>query len=381
MNTASSRFRLSAFYAAFFAVVGVQQPFWPVWLKANGLTAAEIGVTLAVSIGIKVVAAPLAAHVADQTGERRRPIVALGIASLLAYVMFMFTDSFWPILAVSLAFFAVWPPVMALAESLTVMAAQRERFDYGHVRLWGSLSFIIAAIVSGSILAYSPASAVLWLALACIISTVVACALLPDVRSDPRASGQLPIVETLHDRSFVFCLVACGLIQGSHAVYYAFGTLHWQALGYSEAVIGALWAEGVVAEIVLFTFGAQSLRRFGATGLIVLAGIAAAVRWLGTGLADSLPMIAALQTLHAFSFGAAHLGAMYYIGACVSPTLSATAQSLYSGVVWGAFLGSMLFAAGYLYGSVQGGAFFAMSGVALLGILFSLFIARNHRAV
>ncbi|MCP5365518.1 MAG: MFS transporter [Hyphomicrobiales bacterium] len=370
----SHRIRLSAFYAAFFAVVGVQQPFWPLWLKSNGLSAAEIGVTLAVSIGIKILAAPAAAHIADQTGERRLPMLVCVGFSLLAYGFFVFADSFWPILLVSLVFFAVWPPVMALAESLTVMVAHKEQFDYGRVRLWGSLSFIVTAIVSGRILVSEPADAVLWIVLACILLTVTTCAWLPDVRSEPRVSGLLPIVEILRNRPFGMCLITCGMIQGSHAVYYAFGTLHWQAQGYSEAIIGALWAEGVIAEIILFMFGAQSLKRFGPRGLIILAGLASTVRWLGTGYAESLPAIIALQALHAFSFGAAHLGAMYYIGAYVAPSVSATAQSLYSGIVWGVFLGATLFAAGWLYGAFQGGAFLAMTGLAMLGSLCALLI-------
>jgi PPP family 3-phenylpropionic acid transporter len=42
-------------------------------------------------------------------------------------------------------------------------------------------------------------------------------------------------------------------MHGSHAFYYAFGTLHWQAQGLGAGLIGALWATGVVAEIALFS--------------------------------------------------------------------------------------------------------------------------------
>jgi hypothetical protein len=77
--------------------------------------------------------------------------------------------------------------------------------------------------------------------------------------------------------------------------------------------------------------------------LIVLAGLAASVRWIGTGLTDTLPAIAVLQALHGISFGAAHLGAMHWIGRQVPPALSATAQSLYSAIVFGLFLGAMLY--------------------------------------
>ena len=42
-------------------------------------------------------------------------------------------------------------------------------------------------------------------------------------------------------------MLIAALMQGSHAAYYAFGSIHWQALGLSAGVIGLLWAWGVVA--------------------------------------------------------------------------------------------------------------------------------------
>lgn len=53
--------RLAAFYAAFFIVIGVIQPFWPLWLASRQLNAAEIGIVLAIGIGAKVIGLPIAA--------------------------------------------------------------------------------------------------------------------------------------------------------------------------------------------------------------------------------------------------------------------------------------------------------------------------------
>jgi len=51
----------------------------------------------------------------------------------------------------------------------------------------------------------------------------------------------------------------------------------------------------------------------------------------------------------------------------VPPGLSATAQSLYSAVVWGVFLGPMLWIAGLLYARYAGGAFLPMAAAGLAG--------------
>jgi PPP family 3-phenylpropionic acid transporter len=166
------------------------------------------------------------------------------------------------------------------------------------------------------------------------------------------------------------------MIQGSHAVYYAFGTLHWQAAGYSDDVIGALWAEGVVAEIVLFAFGGPLVRRLGPARLLALGGMAGTVRWLVLGLTDALPALVSVQALHAFTFGAAHLGAIHFIARAMPPALSATAQSLYSAVVMGLGTGLMLVASGPLYAALAGAAYLAMAAAALVGAALSWALAR-----
>ena len=77
------------------------------------------------------------------------------------------------------------------------------------------------------------------------------------------------------DPAFLLFLGAAAAIQSSHAVYYAFGTLHWRGLGHSEAVIGWLWAEGVIAEILLFAFGSALGSRLSPARLLMVAGFGA----------------------------------------------------------------------------------------------------------
>ena len=51
---------------------------------------------------------------------------------------------------------------------------------------------------------------------------------------------------------FVAVLIACSLVQASHALYYGFSTIDWTTKGLSDTAIGSLWALGVIAEILLF---------------------------------------------------------------------------------------------------------------------------------
>ena len=374
-----SAIRLALYYAALFAMVGVHMPFWPVWLKAQGLDAGEIGIVLSAGIIAKILANPLAAHLADRSGERRRPMILLALGATLAFALFAATGGFWTILGVTLMFFLFWAPIIPLGESLAMLTVERTGIDYARTRLWGSIAFIVAAVAAGQVLVDTPESILFSLVLGLLLVCLAGVSTLPDERAPP-ATGRAPIGSVLADRRFLLFLAATALIQGSHGVYYAFGTIHWRSVGYSEDIIGWLWAEGVIAEIVLFTWGTRLLRRFGAARLIMAGGVAAALRWGITGATDALPALVVVQALHAFTFGAAHLGAIHFITQAVAPSRSATAQSLYSAVVMGLGLGGAIFAAGHLYGAFGSGAFHAMAVAGGLGALLALRLAATERS-
>ena len=370
--------RLSLYYGAAFALIGIHLPFWPVWLKAHGLGPTEIGVVLAVGVGVKVIANPLVAAFADRLGQRRPIMIALSLLALAAFSLFAWTGGFWGILGVTVLFFAAWSPIMPLGESLTMLAGGGRELDYGRIRASGSLAFIVTAVGAGYLLAGRPADTVFWAILAMMAVATLATLALPATSTAPAAGGHRALAEVWRDGRFRLFLLAASLIQASHAVYYAFGTLDWQAAGHSERVIGWLWAEGVIAEIILFAVGARLVRLTGPGLLIALGGAAGAVRWALTGVTDALPALVALQALHAFTFGATHLGAIYFIAKRFPAAVSASAQSLYSAMVMGLGLGLASLLAGKLYGLYGGGAYWAMAAVALLGGLAAALLVNDR---
>jgi MFS transporter, PPP family, 3-phenylpropionic acid transporter len=325
-----------------------------------------------------VPANPLAALLADHTGERRRLMAVLAAVGVAATALFALADSFVALLAITVLATATVPTLIPLGDNVALLAGRSGALDYGRVRLWGSLAFIAASAAAGRMLSGSSADTILWLVLGGVALTFAACLLMPDLRLPPaRLLGLAPARLLLSSRLYLLLLVAAGAIQASHAAYYGFATLHWRAAGLGDATIGWLWAEGVVAEIVLFSCGAALVRRLGPAGLLALAGAAGAARWGVTATSTALPALAVVQALHAFTFGAAHLGAMHFLGCAVPPARSATAQGLYAAIVSGAGFGVAALAAGALYDAFAGGAFWAMGGFACAGAAAALVLAAS----
>lgn len=367
MNPAGASARLAVYYTALFAAMGMQLPFWPLWLKSRGLDPTQIGLALAATYLVKMVVSPVAGAVVDRHGDRRRPMTVLAAGGALGWLLFWWADDFWAILAVTMISLGLWSAFMPLGDNLAMLTTYRLRLDYGRIRLWGSASFIIVATLVGQLLSTGSPDMLIWLIAGALATTALVCTQLPDTRgSIPKAENGLPIRELLFSASYLLFLGAAALNQMAHTVYYAFASIHWRAAGISDATIGLLWSEGVVAEIVLFFFAGPVTRWLGPVGLLLVAGAAGSIRWLVLGATTELPLLASAQILHAATFGCAHLGAMHFIQRAVPPGLSARAQGLYAAVALGAAPGLMSPLTGRLYDWLNGGAFGVMAGLSAL---------------
>lgn len=372
--------RLSLFFGALFLVVGLHAPYFPAWLAWRGLSPGEIGIVLAAPLVARIFFTPAVSFVADQTGGRRGVLIVLAWGTLGGFLLFNLSAGFWATLAVAVVVSLFWTSVMPVTEAVAMEGVKRDGHDYGRMRLWGSLTFIAASFGGGLALQIWGAGAILWLLIAAALCSVLMAHLLPcptgegrlRAATQPKRIKWADAFRLMRSPIFILFLATTGLVQSAHAIYYAFGTIHWQAQGIPAGIIGALWAIGVIAEIILFMFSGRAVQMIGITGLICLAALAALVRWSATAFSIPLWLLFGVQVLHGLTFGAAHLGAVHFITEAVPKEMTGTAQGLYASAGTGLFMGAAILASGPLYGALGGSAYLVMAGVGALSLLLSL---------
>jgi len=370
--------RLGLFYAALFGVVGVQFPFWPLYLSGKGLGPSGIGAAVAASYLVRVLSNPLAGMLADRMNGRRRLLLILSLASAAATALFFAADAAWALILVTVLSYAFFSAMLPLADNLSLLCVARHGLDYGRIRLGGSLGFITLSLLGGQWLIGAPNEAI---PLACIGMMLLCWAAAwflpePDIAADPdRKPGHAwPLLKA---PSFILFLAAASLIQLSHIIYYGFASLHWRAAGLSGGIIGGLWAEGVAAEMLLFALGMGLARKLGPVRLLALGACGAALRWAVLGSSVDPMILASVQGLHALSFGATHLGAMLFISRAVPADISAAGQGIYASVAMGVVPGLGFLAAGELYRVLEGRAFLVMALCALAGLAVARALSRR----
>jgi MFS transporter, PPP family, 3-phenylpropionic acid transporter len=376
----SASTRLSLFYAAYFLGAGVQLPFWPVWLAGRGLSGAEIGLLMALTQWARVAASPALGVASDRVADRRRFMLLLAGAAIAGYAFCLPAHGFAALIVPALVVTTALATQVALADAATLAETQRGAADYGKVRLWGTIAFIAGTLAGGRILSGRPSGLVLYMLLGAATLTFAATAALPRVAASRAAALRGGWLDLATPRNALVVLAAT-FIQSSHAVYYVFGTLYWERLGYGDGTIAWLWAEGAIAEVLLFRTGARWVGRLGPVPLMMLGGAGGILRWSLTAFVTSLPALVLVQPLHALTFAAAHLGAMHYIARAVPEHRAGTAQTLYATITGGIGLGLASALAGALYATWGGATYFVMAAMAGAGALLAWRAAPQRQAL
>ncbi|MFL2654208.1 MAG: MFS transporter [Alphaproteobacteria bacterium] len=365
--------RYSAIYGGFFLTAGIMLPFWPLWLESRGLGSLQIGLILALGPWMRVFSNPLIAQVADRSGRPKLILVILSALSLIAFISFLPAESFPYILCVSILAAICFPAMLPIAESQVMSSVIKYSLDYGRIRLWGSLTFIIGTLGTGFLIGKNNPDLILILIIFALLLTLLAAFIFPREVKERRIYPKNTIVSILLQPRFILFVISASLLQASHAVYNGFSTLHWKESGIKEQLIGALWVEGVFAEILLFSISGFLIARIGPVKLLAIAGICGLVRWTVLAQSTDIYVLLSTQVLHALTFGAVHLGAMHFIASNAPAGRTATAQGIYTSIS-GLIMGLAMVGAGSLYELFRGQAFYAMVLISALGLIMTLIL-------
>lgn len=358
---------LALSYFTYFFSYGIFLPFWSVWFSGIGLNPEIIGLLLGAGLVARFLGSLL---LAPRVKNPARLIVALRLLALLTLI---FTAAFWFgqhvlwLLAVMICFNLVFSPLVPLTDALAATWSRQITMDYGRVRLFGSLAFVIGSALTGKLVSlYGYQTILLLLTLGCA-SMSLGMLLPPSVMPHGELRREMHSGFIVWKRMvgqhwrFLLCVT---LLQGAHAGYYGFSAIYWHSVGYSASVIGYLWSLGVVAEVIIFALSNRLFRRFTARDLLLVSTLCGLARWALLASTTDLSWLVIGQILHCGSFTVCHLAAMRYIAARQSHEVIRL-QAVYSAVAMGGGIAIVTAFSGISYQYFHGGVFWVMAAVAL----------------
>jgi MFS transporter, PPP family, 3-phenylpropionic acid transporter len=328
--------RLSSFYFAYYMFVGAFVPYWGLYLKSVNFSAVEIGILLSLFQVSRIFSPSFWGWLADRTNRRVAWIRLTALLGLAGYTGVFFGESFVWLFFVMAALSIFTSSTLPLAEAVTMAHIEPANQPYGRIRLWGSIGFIVAAIGLGIMLDHSKITSVLWFLLGVQASLFLLSLYLPEPHVPPHHTDDLSIWKIVRRPEVIALLIGCCLMVSAHSVYYSFYSIYLETHGYSKSWIGALWAIGVICEIMIFMVMSRLAARFSLKQILLVSLMLGVVRFSMIGLGiGSLPVLILAQMLHAATFGSFHAASIAIIQQYFKGRHQAKGQAIYSSVSYG----------------------------------------------
>ena len=359
-----------ALWCAYFATVGLFNPYAPLWFQSLGFSTVVIGLIASLQSWTRVLAPYAWGWFGDHSG-RRVELIRLAAAAALCFSLLLaglpwLSLAVLPVALVTAVLFLANGGVVPLAEATLAHTLHNEQgvdaAKYGRVRVWGSVGFIVAVLVFGALL-----EGVGIQAFPAFVAAMYALLVWAAWRLPPSQAGVVhdepapPLLPLLRQPAVAWFFASAFFTVLAHTSLYAFFSLYLVHLGFGKAAVGVFWAVSVAAEIVFFWFQGHWFKRWSAHGWLQCVGWVTALRFAATagaevGLATAAgtAVLVLAQLSHAITFATHHTACITLVDAHFPGRLRGRGQALYSmlgyglpGVVGGVAGGWLIDHAGY----------------------------------
>lgn len=355
--------RIFLAYVVYFAAIGAAYPYLPVFYRDLGLTFEEIGLLTAIQAATQLALGPVWGGLVDRFPRVGLTLpLAAAVAATGGFILFLATD-FSSSLAGSMLLFAGLAgigPTLDARTLETLGPAGRDR--YGQVRAFGSLAFVIVALVVGLLLEVQGSRSLFWIYLPCLIGTVLVTATIRRRGTNRSISLLRGAGQILGAPGMLVFFGGFTIVWTSLTAMNAFYSIQVVALGGSTALVGITWAFGAVIEVPLMYAFPRLGARFGTERLLVFGALVFSLRGLLGAITVDPIMLVLIAPLEGLGFACAFVGGVTVLAARLPTALGGTAQGLFSASAGLAtIVGSVL--GGTIAGAVGIAAMFAATAV------------------
>lgn len=286
---------------------------FPIHCRALGFTPFQIALISAVGTVANIIAAPTALALCHHHVGSRTIGLVFSLGALLFILPLAGLTSFIPVLAVWFAVQILRRGADSVVDAQAVRDSALGLIRFEHVRVWGSVGFVVCFALSGELLdSFGVASIIpTGILLLCLIAG--AQPLLRPHLSPVPARLAARATTGVHGRSALRSpevrklLGSNALVWASHSALYIYFSLYLEALGWSGRMISLAWNVGVFAEILFLILFPRIVFAFSLRTIFRVSLLVATLRWVLLTVSSDPLLILGTQLLHAFSFGGCYL--------------------------------------------------------------------------
>jgi len=380
-----------------FLVMGSYAPVIGTYLKDTlGFTGGEVGLILTV-FQIATMAAPLvAAFLVDRVVSARALFTMLHLMGAFVSLALVQQEEFWPFLVLFGVYAFFLGPTGSLVNALTFARMPNGAQHYGQVRLWGTVGWIVAALIL-ALVWLIPGSSMAWIFLLSGVGSFAAAAgslFLPHVaKIKPEGRFRLFPQEAfavfLQPAILKFGLVyfVSGILD---RIYFIATAPYLKQLGFSDSQLMPAMTLGQVTEVFLLLATGPVLKRWGLRNTLLLGLSVQFLRFVLMAVNPGPFWLLAALSLNGFVFAFFYAVATIFVDGHTDPLTRGGVHQLMGLIFLGtsAVVGSLL--AGWAFdwfnhgGQIDYAGFWTIPlvlSVVALALVFAFFRKKDQAVV
>lgn len=372
---------LQMFYLIAFFGTGSIATLLSVYLaNIEKLTGTQIGIVLSIGPIMMIFFQPLWGMVSDLTNSPPKVLSATTLlAGFLGLGFLAFHQySYLVLTAVCVAIFQ--SAIIPVSDSISVKYAAKVHYNYGNIRLFGSLGFGLAVFIMGRLSEWNPA--IIFYSFFCSLcfASLLSFRIPQEKSLPPKAKLLSGLKELLHLKKFIVFLLITFLIFGPNLANNVYFGLFIDRIGGSYSGIGFAFLIAVFSEIPFMRISERWIAKLGLLPVVMLAGIVSCIRWIFYFFEPNLMLVYLSTAIQGFSIGLFIPAGLQYIRNITPKHITVTAITIYSAIGNGlgnwfsTFFGGMIYDK-YSVFSVY--LFFAF--LAVLGVLINLWLMKEEK--
>ncbi|MGH7796348.1 MAG: MFS transporter [Candidatus Binatia bacterium] len=339
---------LTLFWFVYFGSLGIFFPYFTLYLKENaGLSGTQVGLILAISPLVGMIAQPIWGQIADRTGARSRTLAFLTMGTGFGYLGLGMATGFWGIVFATAMLALVGTAIFPMMTSVSLAILRNAgRHAFGRVRAWGTIGYFILIMIFPWILqkfpqpleagtaaagASQPGLGFMFpIAAGLVLVAAFTAFFLPKKGVVGLRAARGDWRELIGNRAFlrflVFSLLAHFLMHGPMWLF----PLFVRSRGGDLTTIRDMWILMLLVEIPLVLMTGSGLKRLGARGLLGVGVLVGGMRWMLCALITDPTLLFAVQALHGVTVVGLNLGSPLYLDVVAPEKLRSTAQGILS---------------------------------------------------
>ena len=346
----SIRFRFSVMMLLEYMVWGAWYPDFSAYLgKSLGWTDGQVGSIYAL-LPIGCMVAPfIAGQIADRYFPTDRLLAILHLLGAVPLFVMASARSYDNVWIWMLLWALLFGPTLALTNSICFHHMPAAEGNFGLVRVWGTIGWIVVGLLLGVGLrewlpgVLGPLGGFDGMWLACGLSVILGlfCFFLP--RTPPAGKGASPLaflgaLKMLRNREFAVFLGIAFVVATELMFYFILTGPFLYAIGVAQGSAPAWMVIAQVAEIGTMIFLPKMLKKWGIRGTMMVGILAWPLRYAIFAMGGPLWLILASLSLHGLCYVCFFTASYIYVDEIAPPDVRASAQGLIAFVLLGAGL-------------------------------------------